>query len=68
MSASLKITADTSGADALLTRTREAALSKAELHTAAAVAVHKLLRGWFIARNSRSQTSNYWSEAAESIY
>ena len=68
MSASLKITADTSGADALLARTREALVSKAELHTAAANAVHVLLRGWFIARNSRSQTSNYWSKAAESIY
>ena len=68
MSASLKITADTSGADALLARTRAAALSKAELHTAAAGAIHVLLRGWFIARNLRSQTSNYWSEAAESIY
>lgn len=68
MSASLKITADTSGADALLARTREALVSKAELHTAAANAVHVLLCGWFIARNSRSQTSNYWSAAAESIY
>jgi hypothetical protein len=64
----MKITVDTSAADALLARARAAALDKAELHEAAAASISKLLRGWFIARNSRSPTSNYWSEAGESVY
>jgi hypothetical protein len=64
----MKITVDTSAADALLANARAAALNKADLHKTAASSVSKLLRGWFIARNSRSQTSNYWSEAGESVY
>lgn len=68
MSASLKISVNISGAYLKLAHTKKIALDKGRMHRMAAEAVSKLLRTWFIARNSRSPTSNYWSEAAESIH
>ena len=68
MSASLKITVDISGAELKLAQAKGVVLDTGRMHHAAADAVGKLLRGWFLRRNRRSPTSNYWSEAAESIY
>lgn len=68
MGSSLKITVDISGAESRLAQAKAVVLDTGRMHHAAADAVGKLLRGWFLRRNGRSPTSNYWSEAAESVY
>jgi hypothetical protein len=63
---SLTIKVDTSGADAALIRARGAIGAKADIHEAASGVVASLVSNWFISRNTRSITSNYWSKAAGS--
>jgi hypothetical protein len=62
----LAIKIDTRAVDAALARTRSTAIDRETLHKVAAASVSTLIRGWLLARNIRSSTSNYWSKAAES--
>jgi len=62
---SLTIRVDTSKADAALIQARGAIGAKEAIHKVAAASVSILVRGWLLARNTRSISSNYWSKAAE---
>ena len=62
----LTISVDISAATAALDRARSA-IRPADMHKVSAASVSKLLRAWFITRNSRSSRSNYWSHAGESV-
>jgi hypothetical protein len=61
----IQVNVDARAAVAVLRDARGVMQAREAAHKVAASAVGRQVRGWFLDRNARSQTSNYWSRAAE---
>lgn len=68
MGSIIQISVDTRGAVEKLSAARGAVRASESVNRVAAEAAGKLVRGWFLSRNTRSQRSNYWSQAAEATF
>lgn len=61
----IQIAVDSRAAEHLLADARGVMKARETVHKVATSAVGHQVRGWFIDRNARSPSSNYWSRAAE---